>query len=165
MVKNNGYHRYEALCLNTKTLRASKRLEVAVSEDGIDISKQDRSISTWILSAANNVSVSYNKLGKSPLKKHHGGFILDDPQMNESRFFVEYHRLQNPALRRYFNSIPVRQRLRKLGIVTEENNVISSTKEFAEYLRYLDRIEAIEITETLKNTVRQFLSNSFFVQM
>lgn len=160
MVKSKGFRRHDALSLNPKwfkdSLAPQKELELSVVENGIDISKQNRSISAWMLSAANNVSLSCNKLGKPLLKKRGGGFILDDPHMHQSRFFVEYHRLQDPALRRYLNSVPIRKRLRELGFVTKENHVISTTKEFAEYMRYLDRIKAIEKAETLTNIVCYF---------
>lgn len=158
MYHDKSFSRFDFLSLDTKTIkefiRPGKHTELAASENGVDIPSFDPSVRSWVLSIPNNISITRNKIGKTLLKRHQNGFILHDPHMHESRFCVDYHRLQDPALRRYFKSGPVRERLESLGLVTKQNNVLCSTKEFAEYLRYLEVLHSIEIAEGIRNTVR-----------
>lgn len=168
MSKKPSYKRHDLQSLNVKTIRDShlpgKRTELAATEDGIDIAVYDGSASPWVLSSHYNIAVSRNKIGQSLLKHHQNGFRLEDPNLYETRFFVEYHRLQDPMLRQYFNSAPVRQRLENLGMVTKDDNAICTTKDFAEYLRYLDGLRSLDITKTLKDEVhiRERKKNQFY---
>lgn len=166
MSQNKRFLRRDILSLDVKTIReiirVGKHTELAVSEDGVDIPNFDPSVRSWVLSVPNNISITRNKIGKSLLKQHQHGFLLHDPYMYQSRFCVEYHRLQDPALKNYFNSAPVRKRLENLGYVTKQDNVLCSTREFAEYLRYLEGLHALEIAEVMKNSVRNnFILFSF----
>lgn len=165
MRENKDISRIDILTLDLKTIKAAispgKHIELAVSENGVNISDLDRSLKSWVLSTPHQISFSRNKIGKPLLKQHRNGFILDDPYMFHSRFFVEYHRLQDPALKRYFDSSSVRNRLKELNLVNEEDDVICTKKEFAEYLRYLERVRARNIVDSIRNTVRKFCLVNF----
>lgn len=157
MSQNKSFSRYDILSLDVKTvrnfIRTEKQTKLALSEDGVDFPGFDPSVRSWVLSIPNNISVTRQKIGKSLLKQHQNGFQLNDPHMYQSRFCVEYHRMQDPALKQYFKSAPVRQRLECLGVITKQDNVLCSTKEFAEYLRYLEGLHSLEIAGEIKNTV------------
>lgn len=157
MSQDKNFSRIDLLAIDVKTvkdfIRPGKRTELAVSQNGVDIPSFDPSVKSWVLSVPINISITRNKIGKSLLQHHQNGFVLDDPHMYQSRFCVEYHRLQDPALKRYYKSVPVRKRLEHLGLITKQNNVLCSTKEFADYLRYLERLHALEIAEDIRNTV------------
>lgn len=168
MTKNQSLSRFDFLSLDAKVIKEiihpGKHTELAASENGVDIPSFDPSVRSWVLSVPNNIPITRNKLGKTLLKQHQNGFILHDPHMYQSRFCVEYHRMQDPALRRYFKSAPVRQRLESLGVITKQNNVLCSTREFAEYLRYLEGLHSLEIVEGIKNRVRMRCKFSTILQ-
>lgn len=154
MVKNRGFSRIDYLSLNLKDIKnqlePGQRTQFAVAEDDVERYVEHTS---WVLSTSNQVAVSRNKIGRSLLKLQRHEFLLDDPYMNCSRFFVDYHRLQDPGLRRYFKSKPVRKRLEELCMVSKENDAICSTRELAEYLRYLDRLRSLHHGRCLKRVV------------
>lgn len=158
MNKNLGFSRSDYLSLNTKDiknhLRPTNRTKFAVTEDGVDKANLERS--SWVLSSSNQFAVSRNKIGKTLLKDQHYDFLLDDPLMNKTRFFVEYNRLHDPSLEVYYNSRPVRNRLEQQCLITKENDAVCSTKEFAEYLRYLDSLKSMSFVDFIKNTVGFF---------
>lgn len=149
------FSRLDYLSLNLKEikdhLRPEERTQFAVSEDDV---VEHLEHTSWLLSTSNQIAVSRNKIGIPLLKPQRHDFLLDDPQMHRSRFFVEYHRLQDPGLRRYFNSTPVRSRLEELSMVTKENDAICSTKELADYLRYLDQLRSLRLLDSIKHAVR-----------
>lgn len=149
--------RLNILSLDMKRIKSfihsCNTIELAVSEDGVDIENFDPSVISWVHAVSNNIHLSRNKIGKSLLKSQRYGFLLNDPHMYQSRFCVEYHRMHDPALKRYFNSVPVRKRLESLGVVTKQDNVLCSKKEFAEYLRYLESLRALEMSERMRYTV------------
>lgn len=155
MDRNRKISRTDYLSLNLKDIKnriqSTKRTEFAVTEDGVD--KMNLEHSSWVLSSSDQLAVSRNKIGKPLLKDQHYDFLLDDPLMNKSRFFVEYHRLHDPALERYYNSLPIRNRLKNQCLVTKENDAVCSTKEFAEYLRYLESLQSMNLVNFMKNSV------------
>ncbi|XP_031623056.1 fibrous sheath-interacting protein 2 [Contarinia nasturtii] len=157
MSKNESYSRFDILSLNFNAvknyLRFENRTNLVVTIDGVDIPTCDPSILPWcmIFSSPYKPPLLPNKIGKSLFKQHRNGFHLNDPHMKQTRFFVDYHRLHDPALERYFNSAPVRKRLEKLGLVTQENDALCSTKEFVEYIHYLERLRAMEISKKIAN--------------
>lgn len=143
------------LPLNVKSYRKpvqnGDHTELAILENGVEVPSAANSLKSWILSTPHRICVSRNKLGKSLLKCHRNGFQLDDPHLYQTRFYVEYHRLQDPGLKRYFNTEVVRKRLAQLNMVTEQNDVICTRKEFADYLRYLERLESLQLANTIEN--------------
>lgn len=159
--------RFNILSLDVKRIKdfihSGNKIELAVSEDGVDIRKFDPSVISWVHAVPNNIHLSRNKLGKSLLKPHRNGFLLNDPHMYQSRFCVEYHRMQDPALKRFFNSVPVRKRLESLGVVTKQDNVLCSKKEFAEYLRYLEGLRALEMSNKMRYTVSAIQLSFIFI--
>lgn len=160
---NRKIPRYEILSQNVKKIkdiiRAGKlgASELGASKDGVDFANLDPSFTPWVPPIPNHISLIRSKIGKSLLKPHRNGFLLNDPHMHESRFCVEYHRMQDPALKRYFSSTPVKKRLQSLGVVTKQNNVLCSAKDLAEYLRYLESLRALETSVEVKNMVRILL--------
>lgn len=160
MNKNPGFSRIDYLSLNLKEIKKqpANRIHLAVSEDDVE---QRLEQSAWVLSNSSQIAVSRNKIAKPLLKQQRYDFLLDDPAMQQSRFCVEYHRLQDPGLKNYFNSLSVRKRLGQLSMLSEENDAICSIKDFAEYLRYLDRLQSLETTKFLKHTVIYRLEFSY----
>lgn len=136
--------REEFLALNMKELKQSSpsslQTKLVLSKNEKDtLPMTQRIIKPWIASLSNQIFVSRNKIGHGLLQRCRHGFQLDDPHIRESRFFVEYHRLHDPALKHYYKSIPIRNRLRKLNAINSENDAECTPREFVEYLNYLDR--------------------------
>lgn len=156
--------RTDILSLNLKSIkdvmRIGKHIELSASENGVEISNFDHSIKLWVASNSNQISLSRNKIGKSLFKQHRNDFLLSDPNMFQSRFYVEYHRLHDPGLKKYYESSSMRNHLMQLNLVTEESDAICSRKEFVEYLRYLERICALDIAKSMRNTVRSIASKN-----
>lgn len=157
MCKNKIYSRVDVLSLDFKTIKnyihSEHRTEFIITVDGIDIPRCDLSIIPWLMifSLPYKIPLIANKIGKSIFKQNRKEFQLNDPHIKHSRFHVDYHRLHDPALKQYFNSPPVRKRLEKLGLVTQDNYALSSMREFTEYIRYLERMRAIEVSAKIKN--------------
>lgn len=152
MSKNQGFSRIDYLSLNLKEIKKqpANRVHLAVSEDDVE---QRLEKSAWVVSNSSQIAVSRNKIAKPLLKHQRYDFLLDDPAMNQTRFCVEYHRLQDPGLKHYFNSPAVRKRLGQLSMLSEENDAICSIKEFVEYLKYLDRLQSLDTASFVKHTV------------
>lgn len=100
-----------------------------------------------MLSLSNQVALSRHKVGEEILHHCRNGFVLDDPYIRSTRFFVDYHRMHDPGLKRYYSSIPVKNRLRKLRLLTNENDAICTQREFVDYLRYLDTIANYKLAQ------------------
>lgn len=111
-------------------------------------------IKPWMLSLSNQTFASRNKVGEELLHHCRNGFVLDDPYIRKTRFYVDYHRMHDPGLKQYYTSIPVRNRVKKLGYLTEGNDAICSSKEFVDYLRYLDTNINYNLTQANKIKVR-----------
>lgn len=144
MSKNSRYSRTDLLALNLKGLRralptVSQTKLVVLNKDNKTQPLPSHIVKPWIISLSDQVFVSRNKIARSLLQRCRHGFRLDDPNIRDSRFFVDYHRLHDPALKRYYSSIPVRNRLRQLNLITSENDAECTPKEFAQYLKYLER--------------------------
>lgn len=75
----------------------------------------------------------------------------------QNKSAMEYHRIKDPALKRYYKSVPVRKRLETLGLITEEDKNLCSAQEFAtlastqRYLENIDRLQALENVEGIKS--------------
>lgn len=110
-------------------------------------------MTSWVLAEPNYICVSRKKVGKSLLRKHRYKFDLEDPNIYFTRFFVEYQRLQDPALLRYLNSHPVRKRLEQLDFVSKADDALCSKKDFAEYLRYLEHLRSLQLSESMRQKV------------
>lgn len=159
MAENLGVSRFDILSLNTKEI---KRSLPSVPQTKLVVSKNNKDspplaqaiIKPWMLSLSNQVFVSRNKIGRELLQHCKNGFLLNDPYIRSTRFFVDYHRMHDPALRRYYSTIPVRNRLKKLKLISTEDDAICTHKEFVDYLRYLDSNLNINLTELDKNEVR-----------
>lgn len=108
----------------------------------------------------NQSSVGQLKIGKSPLKLTSWDFCLDDPDMHRSRYCVEYHRLQDPFLRRFLKSTSIRKRLQDLKMVSKNNEIICSAKELAEYLRFVNHVNAHRKDKNLKEEIDVKLLNN-----
>lgn len=144
MTKKSHIQRRDILALNLKELKralpnVSQTKLVVLEEDSRSQPLPQHIVKPWVISLSDQVFVSRNKICHGLLQHCRHGFILDDPYIRESRFFVDYHRLHDPGLKRYYNSIPVRNRLEELNLVTSENDAECTPKEFAEYLKYLER--------------------------
>lgn len=155
MAKNSSVPRLDILSLNLKDIKRSlpsaPQTKLVVSNDDKDATPLNQSvIKPWMLSVSNQVLVSRNKIGNTLLQRRKSAFILDDPNIRRTRFFVDYHRLHDPALRRYYHSTPVRNRLKKLKLISTQNDAICTHREFVEYLRYLDRNQNLNQTESDK---------------
>lgn len=138
----------DILSLNFKDLRSvtSKKLQVS-NEDIGSGSMVQNSIRPWTISPSNQFLLSRNKIGNELLKHCKNGFHLDDPHMYQTRFYVDYHRLHDPALNRYYKTSTVKSQLKKLKLTNENSDAICSNKDFFEYLRYLDSIRAKNIKD------------------
>ncbi|GAA6072627.1 uncharacterized protein LOC113637909 [Tachysurus ichikawai] len=61
-------------------------------------------------------------------------FNLDDPDMK--LMSMEYNSLHDPHLKLFFNQRGKKQHLKKLGLITHDNKVLCTLKEFRDYMRY-----------------------------
>lgn len=160
MATDSKIPRFEILSLNLSDIKRSQkpsaqRTKLILSEDHKDSKPLPQYVvKPWTLTLSNKVLVSRNKVGARLLQHCRNGFLLDDPFIQRSRFFVDYHRLHDPGLKRYYNSIPVRNRLRKLRSVTSQNDALCTPQQFVEYLRYLDNNIAIREFELEKARVK-----------
>lgn len=147
------FSRIDYLSLNTKDIknhiRSKSRTELAATDNYVNAPQLERI--TWLPSTSNQLAVSRNKIGKSLLKNQRNDFLLDDPLMHRTRFFVEYHRLHDPGLKRYFESPPIRNRMRKQCFVSVGNDAVCSTREFIDYIRYLERLRSMNHLDSLKH--------------
>lgn len=150
--------RLDILSLNLgaikEIVRSGRHFQLALSENGVELPKLDRSLKSWAHSTPYDISFSRNKIGTPLIKPHRNGFLLHDPHMFQSRFFVDYHRLQDPGLKKYLKSPTVRNRLRELNLMSDDDDVICTKKEFAEYLRYLEQIRALSFGNLTSMAVR-----------
>lgn len=139
MTQNSKIRRLDILSLNLKELKQlslQTKSILSKTTKGTQLSNQTL-IEPWMLSLSNQVFISRNKIGSKLLGNFKTKFSLDDPYILNTRFFVDYHRMHDPALRRYYNSIPVKNRLKKLKLISTENDAICTHKEFVEYQQYL----------------------------
>lgn len=158
--------RCDILSLNLKEIRkslpSSLQTKLIVEDEKKSSNHLNQSvIKPWMLSLSNHVAVSREKVGNELLHHCRHGFILDDPYIQSTRFFVDYHRMHDPALKRYYKSIPVRNRLKKLQLIAGENDAICTHKEFVEYLRYLDTNANYNIAEAAARQSKQKLAEHF----
>lgn len=143
-LKYSQVPREEFLALNMKDLKQSSpsslQTKLVLSKGPRNtLPMTQRIIKPWIASLSDQIFVSRNKVGRGLLQHCRHGFQLDDPHIRQTRFFVDYHRLHDPALKRYYKSVPVRNRLKKLNAMNAENDAECTPTEFVEYLNYLDR--------------------------
>lgn len=155
MGKKSDISRLNYLSLNLKTIKNAldpdPQIKIIASRgDKYSPPINPHTINPWISSISSNLLLSRNKIGKVLLKRCRNGFHLDDPHMVKSRFFVDYHRMHDPALKHYFHSTPVRNRLKELDLVNQQNDAICSIREFVQYLQYLDGICAQNETNSEK---------------
>ncbi|XP_055301244.1 uncharacterized protein LOC129567897 [Sitodiplosis mosellana] len=139
----NENHRADILSLNLKDIKKSLpsalQTKLIVSKENQDNEPLPQNIiKPWMLSISSQTCVSRNKVGQELLQHCRHGFVLDDPYIRETRFYVDYHRMHDPGLKSYYTSIPVRNRVKKLELVTGENDALCTNKEFMDYIRYLD---------------------------
>lgn len=162
MAREARISRFDVLSLNVKAIKSSlntasfTKLNVVKEKQPDSKSYDLNSILPWVSSSSSQFAVSRNKISNELLKHCPNGFRLDDPNMNKSRFFVDYHRLHDPALKRYYSSAPIKNRLKKLEMINERNDAICTNKEFVEYIRYLDSIRAQNLANSLKLEVRHY---------
>lgn len=158
----NSIPRTDILSLDFKVIRnllndrAHTKFNVVKKENPVLKSFDLNSIIPWISSSSKQFVLSRHKIGTELIKHCRNGFRLDDPHLIRSRFFVNYHRLHDPALKRYYNSTPVKNRLKKLELLNERNDAICTSKEFIEYVRYLDSFRAQNLLKLIKFEVRTF---------
>lgn len=150
--------RIDILSLDIKSIKNSlnskSNTRLSVSSKKADSPPFDHNtIKPWIARSSPQFLVSRNKIGEELLKHCRTGFLLDDPNLYRTRFFVDYHRLHDPALIRYYNSVPVKNRLRKLNLLNESDDAICTNQEFVEYLRYLDDLRKMQLVEARKSEV------------
>lgn len=143
MEKRSSNQRVDFLSLNLKEIKrthpSKTQTKLIVSNERKNSQPLSQSIiKPWMISLSNQVIVSRNKIGEELLQHCQNGFVLSDPFIRDTRFYVDYHRFHDPALKSYYNRIPVRNRLKKLELVTNDNDAICTQKEFVDYLRYLD---------------------------
>lgn len=155
MNKNLNCSRRDILALNFKDLKnvltAQQNAKLQVSKDAEHSSPLHQQIIVpWICTSSNHFELSRHKIANKLLKDCRNGFELDDPNMYKTRFFVDYHRLHDPALKRYYKSVPVKNRLKKLHLINSSNDAICSNKDFIEYLRYLDGIRTKKLANTMQ---------------
>lgn len=170
MKKNN---RFDILSLNLKEIKrrltSALHTKLIVSKElGDTIPLTQNVPKPWMLSLSEQIVVSREKVGKELLQHCRNGFILDDPYIRRTRFFVDYHRMHDEGLKRYYDSVPVRSRVKKLKLVSEENDAICTYKEFADYIRYLDSNAEYNLLQREKSEVLRFsivrnISKVFFM--
>lgn len=162
MSKNSGRSRCDILSLDPKELRSKTSTKLQVSQDDMaSVSVDQNLVRPWMISPSNLFLLSRQKIGTQLLEHCRNGFQLDDPYMHQTRFFVDYQRLHDPALKEYYNTVPVRNRLKRLDIISEKCDVICSNKDFVEYLRYLDSLRAKSIANNNKSEVKYRTSYCF----
>ncbi|XP_055301245.1 uncharacterized protein LOC129567898 [Sitodiplosis mosellana] len=162
MSKIASIPRWNYLSLNIKDLKKS------TSGTKLQVTKNDEStppinhsaILPWI-TVFKHFQMTRDKVGMDLLKGCRNGFHLDDPYIRNTRFFTEYHRLHDPGLKRYYNSIPVKNRMKKLQLINDGNDAICTNKEMIEYLRYLDSIRSRNDVNSMKEKEENRLSNHF----
>lgn len=177
MTQNSRIRRLDILSLNLKEIKQSApQTKLILSKATKETEASIQTITKpWMLSLSNQVFISRNKIGSKLLRNFKNEFLLDDPYILKTRFFVDYHRMHDPALRRYYNSIPVKNRLKKLKLISTENDAICTHKEFIEYLQYLnsklnsDRLEEDRLNVNKQKLLLHFcynhyLSVNFFVE-
>lgn len=153
MQKKSNFSRIDYLSLNMNDVRKHLANSVHFELSGDNVDKRLEQTSWVLATQSKQIAVSRHKIGKSLLKHQRNEFLLDDPAMNQTRFFVEYHRLQDPGLKNYFKSVPVRNRLRQLNMITDANDAVCSNRELADYLRYIDRLKSLDHASFIKHTV------------
>ncbi|XP_026994654.1 fibrous sheath-interacting protein 2-like [Tachysurus fulvidraco] len=65
-------------------------------------------------------------------------FNLDDPDMK--LMSMEYNSLHDPHLKHFFNQRGKKKHLKKLGLITHDNKVLCTLKEFRDYMRYREAL-------------------------
>lgn len=154
MSKSATVPRWQFLALNVKDIKKSTfgtKLRVTRNNESTPPLDQTELV-PWVM-PLDQFQMTRNQIGAKLLKRCRNGFYLDDPKMNESKFCIEYHRLHDPSLKRYYNSVAVKNRLKKLELINDGNDVICTNKEMMEYLRYLDGIRSRNIATLMKEKV------------
>lgn len=158
----------EILSLNLreikKSLPSAWQTKLIVSKENQDHEALPQNvIKPWMLSLSNQTHVSRNKVGHDLLHHCRHGFILDDPFMRKTRFYVDYHRLHDPGLKSYYARVPVRNRLKRLDLISEDDDAICTNREFMDYIRYLDtnisynliQMEKLDVSYDFETDLRQ----------
>lgn len=143
MSKSTRIPRCNYLPLNFRDIRKSTsgtKLQVTKKNE-LAPSISQNLVMPWITSFE-QFQMTRDKIGMELLKRCPNDFYLDDPYMYQSRFCIEYHRLHDPGLKRYYNSIPVKNRMKKLQLINDEDDAMCTGKEMIEYLRYLENIRS-----------------------
>lgn len=160
MTQNSRIRRLDILSLNSKEIKQlapQTKLILSKTKKGTQPLIQTLT-KPWMLSLSNQIFISRNKIGSKLLRNFKNEFLLDDPYILKSRFFVDYHRMHDPALRRYYNSVPVKNRLKKLKLISTENDAICTYREFVEYLQYLNsKLNSDRMEEDRLNVNKQTL--------
>ncbi|XP_053095855.1 uncharacterized protein LOC117599095 [Pangasianodon hypophthalmus] len=81
---------------------------------------------------------SRGKLGES-IFKHALGFNLTDTNMQLMN--VQYNNLHDPHLKHFFHQPDKKKHLKKLGLITKDDKVLCSLKEFRQYMRYRKAVQ------------------------
>ncbi|XP_056363149.1 uncharacterized protein LOC130261202 [Oenanthe melanoleuca] len=68
-------------------------------------------------------------------------FNLDDPYIHHPAPPVQYNRLHDPHLRDYHKRKDILRMLKRQGVITSDNKVVCTLKEFNEYRNYLTRLK------------------------
>ncbi|KAG7322062.1 hypothetical protein KOW79_014920 [Hemibagrus wyckioides] len=108
-------------------------------------------------SAVPRNTYSRGKLGES-IYERTKEFTLDDP--NIKLMNMEYNSLHDPHLKHFFNQQGKKQRLMKLGLITKDNKVLCTLKEFREYMRYREAFHLScekHLLEQQKRLLKQFM--------
>ncbi|GAA6066676.1 fibrous sheath-interacting protein 2-like [Tachysurus ichikawai] len=88
-------------------------------------------------SAAPHKTYSRGELGQSIFESC-PDFNLDDPDMK--LMSMEYNSLHDPHLKHFFNQRRKKKHLKKLGLITHDNKVLCTLKEFRDYMRYREAL-------------------------
>ncbi|XP_056363727.1 uncharacterized protein LOC130261468 [Oenanthe melanoleuca] len=83
---------------------------------------------------------SRGKLGQN-LNGPCPSFNLDDPYIHHPAPPVQYNRLHDPHLQDYHKRKDILRMLKRQGVITRDNKVVCTLKEFNEYRHYLTRIK------------------------
>lgn len=155
----NKNHRADILSLNfkdiQKSLPSALQTKLIVSKENQDNEPLHQNIiKPWMLTLSNQTFVSRNKVGHELLHHCRNGFVLDDPYIRNTRFYVDYHRMHDPGLKNYYSSPLVRNRVRKLNLLSKDDDAICTNKEFVDYLRYLDANVNRNLVQTKELQVR-----------
>ncbi|KAK3506045.1 hypothetical protein QTP70_018120 [Hemibagrus guttatus] len=108
-------------------------------------------------SATSCKTYSRGKLGERIFETTKG-FSLADP--NTKLMDMQYNNLHDPHLKHFFNWRGKKQRLKKLGLITNDNKVLCTLKEFREYMRYRETFNLScekHLLEEQKQLLKKFM--------